>query len=290
MSFNVAGKTAVITGASRGIGRAIALALAKRGCNIVVAAKTVEAQPGLEGTIHSVADEVEKLGAKALPFQLDVRDAGRAEEMAKVAAAELGAPTIVINNASALWWKPIEQTPIDRFDLIHTINARGTFAVTKACLPYMREAKWGHVITQSPPIELDKMAGMTAYNMSKFGMTLVALGVAQEYAGMVAANSMWPTTLIESAATVNHGLGKPEHWRKADILVDAILGVLEEDPSVAAHSGRMLCDEPYLRTKGFTDFSHYQCVPGKEPPHINKVAALVMGAGDRAKKSYKGQE
>lgn len=245
--------------------------------------------PGLAGTIYTVADEVEKLGAKALPFQLDVRDDKRIQEMIDLAAKELGAPTICVNNASALWWKSIEETESKNFDLIHAINARGTFALTRACLPYMRESKWGHVLTQSPPIDLSKMAGMTAYNMSKFGMTMVALGVAQEYPGIVAGNSMWPTTLIESAATVNHELGSPKHWRKADILVDAICEVFEESPSDPAHSGRMLLDEPFLRSKGVDDFSKYQCVPGHEPPKMDEVARLLMGAGGSAKGKYRGQ-
>eukprot|EP00128_Syssomonas_multiformis_P017447 Colp12_sorted_trinity150504_noHs@36272 len=145
----------------------------------------------------------------------------------------------------------------------------------------MREAKWGHVITQSPPIKLDKMANMTAYNISKFGMTLTALGVAQEYRGKgVAGNSIWPTTLIESYATVNHKLGEPKHWRKADILCDAILAILHEDPNT--FTGNMLLDEPYLRTKGVSDFSKYQCVPGCEPPHIETVGKMVFGAGDKS--------
>ena len=196
------------------------LALADRGVNIVVAAKSTVETPGLAGTVYSVAEEVEKRGVKALPFGVDVRDHDRVQDMIDTASRELGAVTICINNASALWWKSIEETPMERYDLINQINARGTFSVTRACLPYMREEGWGHVVTQSPPIVLNKMAGMTAYNMSKFGMTLTALGVAQEYPGMIAGNSIWPTTLIESAATVNHSLGEPKHWRKADILVD----------------------------------------------------------------------
>ena len=302
----LSGRTAVITGASRGntrthrnnsdvvilqntrsgIGRALALALADRGCNIVVAAKSTVETPGLAGTVYSVAEEVESRGVKALPFGVDVRDDKRVEDMIRTASKELGPVTICINNASALWWKPIEKTPMERYDLINQINARGTFAVTKACLPYMKREGWGHVITQSPPIVLDKMAGMTAYNMSKFGMTLTALGVAQEYPNLIAANSIWPTTLIESAATVNHSLGEPKHWRKADILVDAILSILEESPHDVANSGRMLLDEPYLRSKGVDDFSKYQCVPGCEPPKMDKVAELIMGAGDKAKGKY----
>ena len=133
------------------------------------------------------------------------------------------------------------------------------------------------------------MAGMVGYNMSKFGMTMVALGVAQEYPGVIAGNSMWPCTLIESAATVNHRLGEPKHWRKADILVDAICGVFEESPTEPEHTGRMLLDEPYLRSKGVTDFTKYQCVPGSEPPKLHEIAHRLAGAGNQARASYRGQ-
>ena len=175
MANSLAGRVAVVTGASRGIGRAATLALARQGCDVVVTAKSTQEQEGLEGTIFSVADEAEALGVRALPFQLDVRDSDRVADMVSTVVKELGAPGVVLCNASALWWKPIEHTPMARYDLIHSINSRGTFAVTQACLPHMREAGWGHVITQSPPLVLDKLAGMTAYYSSKFGMTLTAL-------------------------------------------------------------------------------------------------------------------
>jgi citronellol/citronellal dehydrogenase len=288
----LAGRVAIVTGSSRGIGRHLAIALGKAGCSVVVTAKSAVEDPSnplMAGTIHSVAAEVEAAGGKALPFQCDVSDAERVEDMVATAAKELGPPAILINNASALWWKPIEETPAKRYDLINTINARGTFIATRACLPYMREAGWGHVVTQSPPIVLDKMAGMTAYNISKFGMTLTALGVAAEYKGLgVAGNSIWPTTLIESAATRNHSMGEPKHWRKADILVDAIMSIVREDPHT--FSGNMLLDEPYLRSTGVTDFDHYACVPGSTIPNINDVAALVMGAGSSSKASSKGKK
>ena len=146
---------------------------------------------------------------------MDVQNDRMVEDMVAQAVKQLGPIGVLVNNASALWWKSIEETPMKRYDLINDINARGTFSCSRAVLPSMREAGWGHVITQSPPIVLDKMRGMTAYNISKFGMTLTALGVAQEYRGLnVAGNSIWPTTLIESFATANHKLGEPRHWRK----------------------------------------------------------------------------
>ena len=281
MANSLAGRVAVVTGASRGIGRAATLALARQGCDVVVTAKSTQEQEGLEGTIFSVADEAEALGVRALPFQLDVRDSDRVADMVSTVVKELGAPGVVLCNASALWWKPIEHTPMARYDLIHSINSRGTFAVTQACLPHMREAGWGHVITQSPPLVLDKLAGMTAYYSSKFGMTLTALGVAQEYRGRgVAGNAIWPTTLVESAAVRNHQLGEAKLWRKADVLTDAIVSIASEDPST--FTGHMLLDEPYLRSKGVTDFDKYQCVPGHEPPKLDEVAGMIMGAGDKS--------
>eukprot|EP00937_MAST-01D_sp_MAST-1D-sp2_P003634 g3634.t1 len=278
MASSLTGKVAVVTGASRGIGRAAVLAFAGQGMDVVITAKSVTETEGLEGTIHSVAEEARALGVRALPFQLDVRDAARVDEVVALAAKELGPPAVLLNNASALWWKPMEHTPMERFDLIHQINARGTFAMTRACLPHMREAGFGHVITQSPPIALDRMAGMVGYNMSKFGMTLTALGVAAEYRGKgVAGNSIWPTTLVESAATRNHQLGEPKHWRTAAVLTDAILAIAREDPR--EFTGNMLLDEPYLRSKGVQDFAQYQCVPGHEPPKLEEVATMLMGAG-----------
>jgi NAD(P)-dependent dehydrogenase (short-subunit alcohol dehydrogenase family) len=284
-AHKVAGRVSIVTGASRGIGRELALSLARAGSHVVIAAKSTESTPELPGSIYTVAEEVEAIGAetgaKALPFPLDVRDDASIADMVATTVQKLGPPAVLINNASALWWKRMEDTPMNRYDLINSINSRGTFAVTTACLPHMREAGFGHVICQSPPIELDKLANMTAYSISKFGMTLVALGVAQEYRGMgIAGNSIWPATLIDSAATRNHALGSPEHWRKPAVLCDAIMGILDEDPN--NFTGHMLEDETYLRSKGVLDFSQYQTVEGKEPPHISTVMEMVMGAGDRA--------
>ena len=258
-------------GSSRGIGRVLALNLAKQGCNIVVAAKSTEPQPNLPGTIYTVADEIEALGAKALPFPLDVRDDTKIEDCVAATMKEFGRIDYLCNNAGALWWKPIEETPMFRYDLINSINSRGSFALSAACLPHMREAGYGHIVNQSPPIRTDKLAGMTAYYISKFGMTLGALGIAQEYKGKgVAANSIWPNTLIESSATENHALGKPEFWRKAEVLTDAIMGIFSQDPNVC--TGNQFIDETFLREwMQETDFTKYQCVPGSEPPTMEQL-------------------
>ena len=275
MASSVAGRTALVTGASRGIGRELCLQLAKRGCNVVVAAKSVEATETLPGTIFAVAEEVEALGAKALPFRMDVRDDSKITACVDAAVSEFGSVDYLCNNAGALWWKPVEETPMFRYDLINGINSRASFALAKACLPHMRKQGFGHIVNQSPPIVLDKLSGMVAYYISKYGMTLGALGIAQEYSGRgVAANTIWPNTLIESAATANHQLGEPKYWRKATVLTDAIISIFEEDPN--EFSGHMLIDEEYLLSKNPEhDFEQYQCVPGFEPPNMEQLLKMM---------------
>ena len=271
---SLAGRVAIITGASRGIGRECALALARLGCNIVVAAKTVTPQPTLPGTIYTVAEEVEKLGVRALPFQVDLRDADACAKCVDATVATFGRVDILINNASALWWQDIPDTPLKKYDLITGINARGSFAMTQACLPHMIEADWGHVITMSPPITTGGMAGHTAYNISKMGMTMVALGVAQENRDKnIAGNSLWPATIVESLASINFEMGDRSLWRKATVLSDCVVALCCTEPR--DFSGHMLYDDDYLRQRqGFedADLDQYACVPGSNPPLLLKQA------------------
>lgn len=263
------GKVAIITGASRGIGRVCALSLARMGCGIVIAAKTIKPKKNLPGTIFTVADEVRALGAKALPFQLDIRDAERCEACVAKTVEYFGkGPDILINNASALWWQKIEDTPVRKYDLITSINVRGTFAITKACLPHMVKQGFGRIIMMSPPLAPIGFNGRTAYNVSKFGMTMVALGVAEEYAGEnITAHSLWPATIIESLASINFKLGERAMWRKAEILADCVVGLIGEGPEF---TGKMLFDELYLRSRGYEDedFAKYRCDPNVEPPKL----------------------
>mmetsp|Transcript_31948 Transcript_31948/g.38611 ORF Transcript_31948/g.38611 Transcript_31948/m.38611 type:complete len:318 (-) Transcript_31948:151-1104(-) len=281
MSINVRdlkGKVAVVTGGSRGIGRECCLALAKAGCNVAVAAKTVKPEPNLPGTIYTVAEECTKLGPKAIGVQVDLRDTDNIEAAVQKVVAEFGRVDILINNASALWWQDIADTPMKKYDLINGINARGTFAMTKACLPHMAKNGWGRIINMSPPIRLDLLAGHTAYYMSKFGMTLVALGAAAEYAGKgVTANSLWPATVIESQASINFKLGDRSMWRKASILVDCCMGIISDDDSF---TGNQLIDDMYLRKfQGFKDedFVQYRYDPAVEPP---RVLDMEMPSGE----------
>jgi len=257
-----------ITGGSRGIGRAVALACAREGADIVVAAKTdVETNPRLPGTIHSVAKEVEDLGRRALAIKLDVRDAEACQAAVNQAAAHFGRLDVLVNNAGALWWSDVLGTPMKKFDLVMAINVRASFALAQAALPHMIAGKWGHIVMMSPPVEANACAHHAAYAVSKFGMTMVALGIAEEAKEHnVTANALWPATAIESYATINFGLGGPEFWRKSDILADAVLALVTKEPS--ARPGKAWIDEELLRSEGVTDFSKYQCVPGSEPPQF----------------------
>ncbi len=257
-----------ITGASRGIGRAVALACAREGADIVVAAKTdVETNPRLPGTIHSVAAEVAALGRKALPIKLDVRDGEACEAAVNKAIAHFGRLDVLVNNAGALWWADVTGTPLKKFDLVMGINVRAAFALSQAALPKMIEQKWGHIVTMSPPVDAQACAHHGAYAVSKFGMTMIALAIAEEAKEHnVTANALWPATGVESYATINFGMGSPELWRKPDILADATLAIITKEPS--ARPGRAWIDEEVLRADGVTDFSKYQCVPGHEPPHF----------------------
>lgn len=262
-----------ITGASRGIGRAVALACAKEGADIVIAAKTEVAEnPRLPGTIHDVAKEVEALGRKALPLKVDVRDDAACEAAVGATIERFGRVDALVNNAGALWWADVVDTPVKKFDLIMGINVRAAFTLARAVLPHMVSRSYGHIVMMSPPLPTDasdpSMYGHHgAYAVSKFGMTMIAHAITAEHEERnITAHALWPATAIESFATMNFGLGGPELWRKADILADATVALLAREPS--ARRGRSWLDEDLLRSEGVTDFSKYQCVPGVEPPRF----------------------
>jgi NAD(P)-dependent dehydrogenase (short-subunit alcohol dehydrogenase family) len=262
------GKVAIITGATRGIGKACAVALAKQGCNIVVAAKSTSDAPTLPGTIYSVADELTALGVQALPVKVDVRKLEDIQECVRLVVEKFGRIDILINNASALWWHTIEGTPMNKYDLITQINVRGTFALTSLCLPVMAKGGFGRVICMSPPIQTHFRAfsGFTAYNISKFGMTMVAMGAASEYEGKgITGHSLWPATVIESQASINFEMGDKSQWRKANILADVVLGLVSAPDS---YTGRQLIDDEYLQKEhglSAEDLAVYRCVPDVEP-------------------------
>lgn len=268
-------RVAIVTGASRGIGRALALGLAREGCHVVIAAKSTEPTDKLPGSIFTVAAEVEALGAQALPVQVDVREADQVEGMAAKALERFGRIDLLVNNAGALHWAGILDTPPKRFDLVMDVNARAAFLCCRAVLPAMIRQGGGHLVNMSPPMDLSILPGRVAYGISKLGMTLLTLGLAEEVKRHnVAVNSLWPVTIIESQASINHHLGTPEMWRKPDILVDCVLRLARKEPSEV--TGQALLDEDFLRAEGVSDFGGYACVPGSQPPRLS-WAALNKG-------------
>jgi len=275
-------RVAIITGASRGIGRAIALSLAQQGWSIVVAAKSTTSTEKLPGSIHGVAEEVQARGAQALAVQVDVRNEAQIETMAAQARERFGRIDLLVNNAGALFWQNLLDTPPKRFDLVMGVNARAAFLCARAVLPTMIEQRWGHIINMSPPLDLSLVPGRIAYSISKLGMTLMTFGLAEEVRPHnVAVNSLWPVTIIESQASIGWGLGNREQWRKPDILVDCVTRLVAKDPGEV--TGQALLDEDFLRREGVTDFSGYACVPGTEPSRISwaKAVAHLDASGAR---------
>jgi citronellol/citronellal dehydrogenase len=263
--MRLSGRVAIVTGASRGVGKACALALAREGAAVVLASKSLdESDPRLPGTLRDVEREIVEAGGRALAVKCDVRFVAEIEAMVKQAGETFGRVDILLNNAGAFWWHPVAETPEKRFDLVVTVNAKGPFFAAQACLPWMKKNRWGHVINMSPPIKPEQSVNRVAYMISKFGMTLLTHGLAGEVASdNIAVHSLWPVTIIESQASINAQLGGPEMWRKADILADATLALVTKEPS--ARTGKAWLDEEVLREEGISDFAKYACVPGTTP-------------------------
>jgi len=262
--MSLKGKTLFITGASRGIGLAIALRAARDGANVAIAAKTTEPHPKLEGTIYSAAEDIEKAGGKALPLVVDVREEAQVKEALDKTAAQFGGLDIVVNNASAISLTPVAQTDMKRFDLMHQINARGTFMVSKYALPHLAKAANPHVLMLSPPLDMATkwFAPHTAYSMAKFGMSLVVLGLAGEQHGKIAVNALWPRTTIATAAVRNllGGDALMNMSRTPDILADAAWRIFQKPKSF---SGNFLIDDTFLAAEGVTDFDQYRVNPSQ---------------------------
>ena len=260
------GKTLFITGASRGIGLAIALRAARDGANIVIAAKSAVPNPKLPGTIHTAAAEVEAAGGKALALQCDIRDEANVEAAVAATVERFGGIDILVNNASAIWLAGIEDTPMKRFDLMQQVNARGTFLTTQKCLPQLRRAANPHVLTLAPPPSLDPKwwAPHTGYTLAKMGMSFVTLGLAAELADSgIAVNALWPRTIIATdALNMIPGVDVPR-CRTPDIVADAAHAVLTRP--ARGFTGQFLIDEDVLRETGITDFSGYAVDPTLEP-------------------------
>ncbi|GAA4883740.1 NAD(P)-dependent oxidoreductase [Ferrimonas pelagia] len=264
MAMTTVAKTTVfITGASRGIGREIALACARQGNNVVIAAKSDTPHPKLAGTIHSVAQEVEDAGGQALAIKLDVREEAAVTAAMAHAAAHFGGIDVLVNNASAIQLSSVQDTEIKRFDLIHSINTRGTLVCSKAAIPYLKQSANGHIVTLSPPINLAPhwLGPYAPYTLTKYGMTLLTLGLAQELkADGVSCTTLWPQTTIATAA-IEYALDPKllKRSRTPAIMADAALAILTTDDQ--SLSGQSLVDEALLRERGVTDFEHYKVDP-----------------------------
>ncbi len=254
-------KVVLITGASRGVGAACALACAREGADLVLAAKSMEPHPTLSGTLPEVADAVKALGRDALPVSVDVRFPEQVEAMVEKAVAHFGRLDALVNNAGAIYWSPVGEHSIKRFDLVMGVNVRGAFLASHFAMPHLRK-NGGHVINMSPPICVGAGAGKAPYLVSKFGMTFLAQAIDGEEAN-VAGHALWPVTAIKTAATEVFGLGSPEQWRTVDILADATVELLSRDPATSTF--RAWLDEEVLAETGITDFSGYRCVPDSEP-------------------------
>ena len=263
MSFQ--NRTILITGASRGIGKAIALRLAKEGANIVIVAKSIEENPKLGGTIFSAAKEVEEAGGKALAVQTDIRFEEQIKFAIEQTIQKFGSIDVVINNASAIQLKGTEQTDAKHFDLMHSINVRGTFLVTKHCIPFLKKGTNPHILTLSPPVNLESkwLAPHVAYTMSKYNMSIMALTWAAELKQFnIASNALWPRTTIDTAAVRNllGGEALAKMSRTPDILADAAYFILSK--TSLQYTGNTFIDEEVLAKEGITDLEKYNVVKG----------------------------
>jgi len=260
-------KTVLITGASRGIGKAIALRLAREGANIVIAAKSVEENSKLGGTIFSAAGEVEKAGGQALAVQCDIRFEEQVQNVIDKAAEKFGGLDILVNNASAISLTATEQTDPKRFDLMHDINVRGTFFVTKACIPHLKKSSNAHILTLSPPVNLNPkwLKGHIAYTLTKYNMSMMAMAWAAELKQYnIASNALWPRTTIDTAAVRNllGGETLANMSRTPEVLADAAFYIFSKAASIC--TGNCFVDEEVFATEGIIDLSKYSVVPGAQ--------------------------
>ena len=265
--MNLKGKTLFVSGGSRGIGLAIVKRAAADGANVAIAAKTVEPNPKLPGTIHSAAAEIEAAGGKALALACDIRDEQQVMAATRQTAEAFGGIDILINNASAISLTSTEATPIKRFDLMMGVNARGTFLCTQACLPYLKQSaerkRNPHVLTLAPPLNMDArwFAPHVAYTMAKYDMSMCVLGHAAEFRQYgIAVNALWPRTVIQTAALQMIPGIQPEHCRTPEIMADAAYQILISDS--ATTTGNFFIDDEVLKRAGVTDLSKYSVVEG----------------------------
>jgi citronellol/citronellal dehydrogenase len=266
------GRVAIVTGASRGIGKALALRLAREGAAVTVASKSEQSTEKLPGSIHETAAEIVAAGGRALAVPTDVRDEEAIRNMVERTVAEFGRVDILVNNAGAIWTRPILDTPPKRFDLMMSVNARAAYAACYYALPHMVKQQWGHILNMCPRLSLEPSPGKVAYMISKLGMARIAIGVAAEHRqDNIAANSLWPRTIIETQASINWKMADRSQWRTPEIVCDASLALFGQEPRNA--TGRQWIDEELLtELAGITNFDHYWCEgkPPADPIYIDK--------------------
>lgn len=268
-SMSLQGKTIFMSGGSRGIGLAIALRAAKDGANVAIGAKTAEPHPKLEGTIYTAAEQIEAAGGKALPLICDIRFEEQVDAAIKKTVETFGGIDICINNASAISLTNTQMTDMKRYDLMNTINTRGTFLVSKKCVPHLKSGNNPHILTLSPPLDMNPrwFAPHVAYSIAKYGMSLCTLGMAQEFkAAGIAVNSLWPLTAIDTAAVRNviGGDDMAKNSRTPEIMADAAYEILIRDSKEC--TGNFFIDEEVLREAGVTDFTQY--APNADGPLV----------------------
>jgi citronellol/citronellal dehydrogenase len=265
--MSLKGKTLFITGASRGIGLAIALRAARDGANIAIAAKTETPHPKLPGTIHSAAAEIEQAGGRALALAVDIREEAAVQAAIARTVETFGGLDIVVNNASAIARTPVAETDMRRFDLMHQVNVRGTFMVSKYAIPYLEKSANPHILMNSPPLDMREkwFAGSTGYSIAKFGMSLVVLGLAGELrARGIAVNALWPRTTIATSAIKNllGGDRVMAMSRTPEIMADAAYAIFHK--AAKSFTGNFLIDDSFLASEGVTDFEKYRVDPSQE--------------------------
>merc|ERR1712226_533239 len=263
-SGKLAGKTILVTGASRGIGQAIAEKCARDGANIIIAAKTAQPHVKLPGTIHTVAEKINSLGGKSLACVVDVRDESNVQSAVEQAVKTFGGIDILVNNASAISLTPTEMTPMKKYDLMNQVNVRGTYMMTQKCLPYLRQASNPHVLNISPPLIMKSIwfKNHVAYTMSKYGMSMCVLGMSEEFKdAKIAVNALWPKTAIATAAVeMLGGDAMINQSRKPDIMADAAYVILSKDSG--SYTGNFAIDQEVLEDVGVKEFDHYSHKPG----------------------------
>ena len=266
------GRVAVVTGASRGIGKALALRLAAEGADVAVGAKSEQSTEKLPGSIHETAEAIRALGRRALAVATDVRDEDAIRNLVERTISEFGRLDILVNNAGAIWTRPIVDTPPKRFDLMVGVNVRAAYIACYYALPQMVKQQWGHVLNMCPRLSLDPSPGRVGYMISKLGMARLAIGLAAEHQkDNVAGNALWPRTIIESQASINWRMADRSQWRTPEILCDASLAIFAQEPRNS--TGRQWIDEEALgELAGVTNFDRYWCEgkPPERPIYIDK--------------------